>query len=153
MSSWVVQVLLVFSAISFVFSGPDPMWFMLLVLHCLTINQCNTDIPWYGIQSFQFFSPNCTLHTVITHVILALEQRSLMHDYAIRIHVRLQPSNTVMWVLEVCNVQPGLKPLKQLYYVTFNNTSMLWPDCSRQLQTSVYDGNTMEGCVNLCWQA
>ena len=45
---------------------------------------------------FRALSPDCTLHTVITHAISVLERWSLKQDYAIGIHVRLQPSNTVI---------------------------------------------------------
>ena len=49
-----------------------------------------------SIPAAQSFSPNCTLHTTITHVISVLEQLSLTYDYAIGIHVRLHCSNTVV---------------------------------------------------------
>ena len=35
------------------------------------------------------FSPDCTLHSTITHVILVLERRTPTHDCAIGIHVSL----------------------------------------------------------------
>ena len=52
-----------------------------------------------SLQSFQSFSPDCTLHTASTHVILVLEWQNLTHAYAIgaiKVHMRLQPSNTVI---------------------------------------------------------
>ena len=56
------------------------------------------------------------MHTAITHVISALERQSVTCDYVIGIHVRLQPSNTVITgEIAVCNVQSGLKTLKRLY--------------------------------------
>ena len=65
---------------------------------------------------FRVFSPDCTLHSAITHVISVLEWRRLMHDYAIGIHMRLHRSNTfITWVIAVCNVHLGLKTLKWLY--------------------------------------
>ena len=39
-------------------------------------------------------SPDCTLHTAITHVISVLEQWRVTRDNAIGIHVRLHHSNT-----------------------------------------------------------
>ena len=57
----------------------------------------------YQLQLLQ--SPNCTLHTASTHVILALEWQSLTYDYAIGIHMKMQNSNTaITWVIAVCNV-------------------------------------------------
>ena len=71
------------------------------------------------LQLFWFFSPDCTLHTAITHVISVLEWRRHTHDYAIGIHMRLHSSNTFLtWVTAECNVQSGLNSLKELYSIT-----------------------------------
>ena len=43
---------------------------------------------------FRVFSPECTFHTAIAHVISVLEQWRLTHDYVIGIHVRLHLTNT-----------------------------------------------------------
>ena len=43
---------------------------------------------------FRVFSPDCTLHTAITHMISILERSRLTHDYTIGIHVRFYHSNT-----------------------------------------------------------
>lgn len=49
----------------------------------------------YIYSSFRGFSPCCTLHTAITHVISVFERQSLTHDYAVGIHVRHHRSNTL----------------------------------------------------------
>ena len=46
------------------------------------------------VQLFQGFSPDCTLHSAITHVISVLERRTPTHDCAIGIHVSLRRSHT-----------------------------------------------------------
>ena len=48
----------------------------------------------YSYSHFRVFSPDCTLHTAITHVISVLERWRLTHDDAIGIHMRLHHSNT-----------------------------------------------------------
>ena len=47
---------------------------------------------------FRAFSPGCTLHTAITHVISVLERQRLTHDYAFRVHMRLHHS-----IIFTCN--------------------------------------------------
>ena len=67
------------------------------------------------------FSPDCTLHAAISHVISVLERWRLTHDYTIGIHVRLHHSNTfITWVIAECNVQSGLETLglRRLYFIT-----------------------------------
>ena len=49
--------------------------------------------PCCYYSCFRGFSPDCTLHYAITHVISVLEQQRLTHDYAIGIHVRIHCSN------------------------------------------------------------
>ena len=74
---------------------------------------CLIDPPYYNL--FRVFSPDCTLHTAITHVISVLERSRLTHDYAIGIHVRLNLTCTfITWVIAECNVHSGLKTLKRL---------------------------------------
>ena len=53
-----------------------------------------TTVSLYG--RFRVFSPYCILRTVIIPVISVLERLSLTHNYAIRIHMRLHRSNTVI---------------------------------------------------------
>ena len=65
---------------------------------------------------FRVFSPDCTLHIVITDVISVLEWQSLTHDRAIGINVRLHDSNTVLTcVFAVYTVHLKVKTLKRLY--------------------------------------
>ena len=52
---------------------------------------------------FRVFSPDCTLHSVITHVILVLVRRTPTHNCAIAIHVSLRRSHTFIrgyWLLK-----------------------------------------------------
>ena len=69
------------------------------------------------LLSFCFFLVLIAHCTVITHMISVLKRRTLTHDYAIGIYVKLHCSNTfIMWVIAECNVQQlGRKNLKQLY--------------------------------------
>ena len=60
------------------------------------------------IQSFQSFSLNWTSHTAIIHIISVLQQYGVSPDYASKIHVRLQPSNTVIYHVSDCSVQCGI---------------------------------------------
>lgn len=80
---------------------------------CADVNEQRVSESNVGVQSF---CPNFALHPVVTHAMFVLEHRSLALDYAIRFHMRLQPSNTVITsVIAVCKLQSGLKPLKRLY--------------------------------------
>ena len=65
---------------------------------------------------FRVFSPNCTMHTAITHVISVLEPWSL-HAWLCNqnSHETLPFQYVITWVITVCNVQSGLKTLKRLY--------------------------------------
>ena len=58
---------------------------------------------WYS--RFTISSPNCILNTAIAHIIKVLEQWSLTHDYAIRIHVGIHHSNTEIMHVSDCSVQ------------------------------------------------
>ena len=59
--------------------------------------------------SYRVFSPDCTLHTAITHVISVLERWKLTHDHAIGIHVRLHHSNTFIMCTSDHRVQCAIR--------------------------------------------
>ena len=65
-----------------------------------SVNKLTGDIPFSASSSVrytvvsEFLSPDCTLHTAITHTISAW--LSLTYDYAIGIHTRPHHSNTVV---------------------------------------------------------
>ena len=64
---------------------------------------------------YSVFSPNCALHTAITHVITVLEWWSLTWILIVRSCMRLCHSNTKpTWVISVCNVPLVLRTLLKL---------------------------------------
>ena len=58
------------------------------------VDGCLQLLLYLMYSRFRVFSPDCTLHSAITHVILVLEQRTPTHDYVIGIHVSLCGSHT-----------------------------------------------------------
>ena len=70
----------------------------------------------YVYSRFRVFSPDCTLHSAITHVIKVWDRRRLMWISIVQLCVGVRHSNTkITRVIAECNVQSGLKTLKQLY--------------------------------------
>ena len=108
---------------------------------------CNLDIVVSG-----FFSPDCTLQSAITHVILVLERRTPTHNCTIGIHVSLRHSYTfITWVIAECNVQSGLKTLKRLYQLLYTEEQIWYDGCATQVhidQISVW-AHPQEECI-LC---
>ena len=64
---------------------------------------CVVLCPVVHYSRFRVFSPDCTLHTAITHMILVLERQSLTHDYAIGIHET--PAFHYCYHVSDCSVQ------------------------------------------------
>ena len=67
---------------------------------------------------FRVFKSDCTLHSVITHMMKVWEQQRLTSIPIAQSCVGVHRSNTkITWVIAKCNVQSGLKTLKRLYYI------------------------------------
>ena len=97
---------------------------------------------------FRVFSPDCTLHSAITHVILVLERQTPTHHCAIGIHVSLRRSHTfIMWVIAECSVQSGLKTLKRLY----QNVRWRIVECWPLLEVPVSPASTSQDSWQHCY--
>ena len=75
-----------------------------------------TGVQLCTYSRFRVFSPECTLHSAVTHVIKVWERRRLTWIPIAQMCVGVRRSNTkITWVIAECNVQSGLKTLKRLY--------------------------------------
>ena len=89
---------------------------------------------------FRVFSPDCTLHSAITHVILVLERRTPTHNCAIGIHVSLRRS--LVWLARPSLSAQGRKASKGrdgLAFIAISSHLAAWLPANEKLGLGCYE--------------